>query len=124
MGGTPEGKAISPKPLQAGSTPPQASLASPQPPKTPAAPLGGVKTAPALTSPESGAAPPALPLAEQLPAKTAPMIQALPSTNQAASPVEAKVPAEIKAPSAQAGKDQAKTEAESATAVPLKADPG
>ncbi|MBP6583070.1 MAG: hypothetical protein KA204_06355 [Chromatiaceae bacterium] len=52
------------------------------------------------------------------------MIQALPSTNQAASPVEAKVPAEIKAPSAQAGKDQAKTEAESATAVPLKADPG
>lgn len=124
MGGTPEDKAISPKPLQAGSTPPQASLASPQPPKTPAAPLGGVQTAPALTSPESGAAPPALPLAEQLPAKTAPMIQALPSTNQAASPVEAKVPAEIKAPSAQAGKDQAKTEAESATAVPLKADPG
>jgi hypothetical protein len=124
MGGTPGDKAISPKPLQAGSTPPQASLASPQAPMAPAAPLGGVQTAPALTSPGSGAAPPALPLAEQLPAKTAPMIQPPPSTNQAASPVEAKEPAEIKAPSVQAGKDQAKTEAESATAVSLKADPG
>ena len=124
MGVTPEDKAISPKPLQAGSIPPQASLASPQAPKTPGAPLGGVQTASALTSPGSGAAPPALPLAEQLPAKTTPMIQPLPSTNQAPSLVEAKVPAETKAPSAQAGKDQANTEAESATAVPLKADPG
>ncbi|MBK8637239.1 MAG: L,D-transpeptidase family protein [Chromatiaceae bacterium] len=156
MGGTPEDKSVSPKPLQAGSTPPQSSLTSPQAPKTtaarpenpsalgqtppqqapeapvrekaapptPVAPLGGVQTAPALTSPGSGAALPALPVAEQLPAKIAPMIQPLPSTNQAASPVEAKVPAEIKAPAAQAGKDQAKTEAESAPAVPLKADPG
>lgn len=90
---------------------------------TPSITLSGVKTAPAMASSGSGSAPSAPPVAEKLPAKPAPLIQPLPSASQPTEPAAA-VPAGTKAPSALAGKDQAKTEPESPTAVPVKADPG
>jgi hypothetical protein len=152
--GNPADKPVPPTPLQAGATQAPASVASPQAakapwpcpptsprprfkarrgrprrpplrkqplPPTPPPPKAGYKRRrprhprePGLFHPRQPSSPSHQPSRLPLPRPRPPHPQS----------TQGPVPAEIKAPSAQAGKDQAKTEAESATAVPLKADPG